>query len=33
LVPAALECEPGLKNMVKRKLVEKISRDKMLVDN
>ncbi len=33
LVPAALECEPGLKNMVKRKLVEKISRDKMLVDS
>lgn len=33
LVPTALDCEPGLKNMVKRRLVEKITRDKKLVDS
>lgn len=33
LVPVAYDCEPGLSNMVKRRLVEKISRDKKLVDS
>ena len=31
LVPEALACEPGLKNMVKRRLVEKIKEDKKVL--
>jgi tRNA(Ile)-lysidine synthase len=33
LVPEALACEPGLKNMVKRRLVEKIKEDKKVLFN
>lgn len=32
LVPVALNCEPGLKNMVKRRLVEKINENKQRID-
>ncbi len=32
LIPAALHCEPGLKNMVKRRLVEKVKEDKKVID-
>jgi tRNA(Ile)-lysidine synthase TilS/MesJ len=31
LIPAAFHCEPGLKNMVKRRLVEKIKEDKKVL--
>lgn len=31
LVPVALICEPGLKNMVKRRLIEKIKKEKNLL--
>ena len=31
LLPMALECEPGLKNMVRRRLVEKIKEDRVKV--
>ena len=31
LVPVALECEPGLKNVVRRRLVDKISQDKKTI--
>jgi tRNA(Ile)-lysidine synthase len=31
LIPAALHCEPGLKNMVKRRLVEKVKEDKKVL--
>lgn len=33
LVPEALACEPGLKNMVKRRLVEKIKEDKKVLSD
>jgi tRNA(Ile)-lysidine synthetase-like protein len=32
MVPIAMSCEPGLKNMVKRRLVEKVKEDKKVID-